>query len=88
MLNSWMIISGLHSTETSTSLDTLIELIEERTTIQLCHRNPFGVVVAFPLDEILAEASGHACTFRPTYVQDLLHFIFIVQAVRLPTVFG
>jgi hypothetical protein len=68
MLNSWMIISGLHSTETSTSLGTLIEFVEERTTIQLYHRNPLGVVVTFPLDEILAEASGRACTFRSPYV--------------------
>jgi hypothetical protein len=88
MLNSWMIISDLHSTETSTSLGTLVELIKGHATIQLCHWNPLGVVVTFPLDEILAEASGRACTFRPTYVQDLLHFILVVQAVRFPTVFG
>ncbi|GMF59778.1 unnamed protein product [Phytophthora fragariaefolia] len=86
-LISWVIFSDLHGTETSPGFRTLVELIEERTTPQLCHWKSFSFIVTFPFDEVITAALRRASTFRPSQVQDLLHLILVVQVVDLPTVF-
>ncbi|GMF50447.1 unnamed protein product [Phytophthora fragariaefolia] len=86
-LISWVIVSSLHGTETSPGFRTLVEFIEERATTQLCRRKPFGFVVTFLFDEVLAAMLRRASAFRPSQVQDLFHLILVVQVVVLPTVF-
>jgi hypothetical protein len=63
-LGTRVIVSGLHSLETSPSSSSLVELVQEGATTQLRERNPFWIIETLPLNEVLADAP---CGSRPLY---------------------
>jgi hypothetical protein len=51
-----MIVSGLHSLETSLGSRGLIELVQQCTAVQLMDRDLLWIAVSLPLDEVFPDA--------------------------------